>query len=80
MQTKTCNTILALGFALLAMLASALPVAAQSSHYLRMENNTGYDVYSGRRAKSAIENGSQKPPPHEDGGHCSSRAEESTRA
>jgi hypothetical protein len=45
MQTKTRKTILAVSFALIAILASALPVAAQSRHYLQMENNTGYDVY-----------------------------------
>ena len=45
MQTKTRNTILALSFALMAILASALPVAAQSSHYLRMENNSGATIY-----------------------------------
>jgi len=33
-------------FALVALLASALPVAAQSSHYnLRMENDTGVELY-----------------------------------
>jgi len=48
MQTKTRKTVLAVSFALMAILASALPVAAQSSHYLRMANNTGYDIYQVR--------------------------------
>jgi hypothetical protein len=46
MQTKTRKTVLALSIALMAILASAIPVAAQSSHYLQIENNTGYDVYN----------------------------------
>jgi len=46
MSTTFRKTILAVSFALVALLASAIPVAAQSSHYsLRMENNTGYDLY-----------------------------------
>jgi hypothetical protein len=49
MQTKTHKNILAVSFALVALLASALPVAAQSSRYsLRMQNNTGYDIYQVR--------------------------------
>jgi len=48
MQTKIRKSILALSFAVLALLASALPVAAQSSHSLRMENNTGYSIYEVR--------------------------------
>ena len=46
MLNKTRKLILVVSFALVALFASALPVAAQSSHYsLRMENNTGYDIY-----------------------------------
>ena len=46
MLRKTHKTLLAVSFALVAILASAIPVAAQSSYYnLRMENNTGYDIY-----------------------------------
>lgn len=46
MLTKTHKTLLAVSFALVAILASTIPVAAQSSHYsLRVENNTGYDIY-----------------------------------
>jgi hypothetical protein len=45
MQTKAHRTLLAVSFALVAILASAIPVAAQSSHFsLRMENHTGYDI------------------------------------
>src|SRR5271167_1325809 len=46
MLNKTRKQILAVSFALVALLASALPVAAQSSHYnLRMENDTGVELY-----------------------------------
>ena|SRR5664280_538512 len=46
MSTKARKTVLAVSFALVAILASAIPVAAQSSHYsLQMENKTGYDLY-----------------------------------
>jgi hypothetical protein len=49
MLTKQRKTILAVSFALAALLASAISVAGQSSHYsLRMENNTGYDIYQVR--------------------------------
>lgn len=49
MQTKAHKAILAVTFALVAILASAIPVAAQSSHFtVRMENNTGYDIYQVR--------------------------------
>jgi hypothetical protein len=48
MMSNTRKQILAVSFALLAILASALPVAAQSSHYVRIENNTGYDIYQVR--------------------------------
>ena len=49
MLNKTRKLILVVSFALVALFASALPVAAQSSHYsLRMENNTGYDIYQVR--------------------------------
>jgi len=45
MSTKLRKIALAASFALVALLASTISVAAQSSHYnLRMENNTGYDV------------------------------------
>ena len=46
MLRKTRNTILAVSFALVAMTASSMPVAAQSNYYLnfRMENNTGYNI------------------------------------
>jgi len=54
MLTKTRTTILAVSFALVAILASAIPVAAQSSHYsLRMENNTGYDIYQVRLSSAS---------------------------
>jgi len=42
-MTKTGKAILAV--TLLAILASAIPVAAQSSYSLRMSNNSGYDIY-----------------------------------
>ncbi|HEY6291880.1 MAG TPA: hypothetical protein VI455_10015 [Terriglobia bacterium] len=46
---KTHKTIFAVSFALVAILASAISVAAQSSyHSLTMENNTGYDIYQVR--------------------------------
>lgn len=49
MPNKTRKLILAVSFALVALLASALPVAAQTSYYsLRMENNTGYNIYQVR--------------------------------
>jgi hypothetical protein len=49
MLNRTRKQILAVSFALLAFLVSAIPVAAQSNHYnLRMENNTGYDIYQVR--------------------------------
>ena len=49
MTSKFRKYILAMSFALIAFLASALPVVAQNSHYsLRMENNTGYDIYQVR--------------------------------
>lgn len=49
MLNKTRKVILAVSFALVALLASALPVAAQSSHYsLRMANSTGYSIYQVR--------------------------------
>lgn len=45
MVNKTCKLIFAVSFALVALMASANPAAAQSSHYnLRMENNMGYDI------------------------------------
>ena len=46
MPNKTRKLILAVSFALVALLASALPVAAQTSRYdLRMENDSGYPIY-----------------------------------
>ena len=49
MLTKTQKTILAISFAITALLTSAIAVAAQSSHYsLRMENDTGLDIYQVR--------------------------------
>lgn len=49
MMSNTRKNVLALSFALMALLASALPMAAQSSYYsFRMENNTGYDIYQVR--------------------------------
>ena len=46
MQTRIRQSMLVVSIAVMAILASALPVAAQSSHYsLRMENNTGLDIY-----------------------------------
>ena len=46
MQTRIRQMMLAVSLALVAIMAGALPVAAQSSHYsLRMQNNTGLDIY-----------------------------------
>lgn len=46
MQNKTRKVILAVSFAIMALVASALPVAAQNSYYnLGMNNNTGFDIY-----------------------------------
>lgn len=55
MLNKTCKQILAVSFALVALMASALPVAAQNSYYavysptgaysLRMENDSGSSIY-----------------------------------
>ena len=46
MLNKTYKLILALGIATMALMTSALPVAAQNSyHNLRMENETGYPIY-----------------------------------
>jgi hypothetical protein len=46
MLNNNRRRILAIRFALMALLAGALPVAAQSSHYnLRMENDTGFSIY-----------------------------------
>jgi len=46
MLNKTCKLILAVSFALVALMASANPVAAQTSRYdLRMENDSGYPIY-----------------------------------
>lgn len=46
MLNKTRKQILAISFALVALLASALPVAAQNSRYnLRMENESGHSIY-----------------------------------
>lgn len=45
MWTRTRKTILAVSFALVAIVASSLPVAAQSNYVsIRMENNTGYNI------------------------------------
>ncbi len=44
MKNRIRPLILAMSIVALAILAGALPVAAQSSHSLRIENNTGYDI------------------------------------
>jgi hypothetical protein len=45
MFTESHKSIFAASIALVAVLASSIPAAAQSSYSLRMENNTGYSIY-----------------------------------
>ena len=46
MLNETRKVILAVSFALMALMASALSVAAQNSYYkMRMENDSGYPIY-----------------------------------
>ena len=53
MKSNIRKHILAVSFALMALLASALPVAAQSSQSVRIENNTGYDIYQVRLSSTS---------------------------
>ena len=48
MITKSNKSIFAPSIALVASLASSIPLAAQSSYSLGMENDTGYNIYQVR--------------------------------
>ena len=48
MITKSHKSVFAASIALVVILASSIPVPAQSSYSLRMENNTGYNIYQVR--------------------------------
>jgi hypothetical protein len=53
MMSNTRKYMLAVSFAVIAILASALPVASQNSHYVRIENNTGYDIHEVRLSSTS---------------------------